>query len=231
MELLAPTRIVDLRGVCLVPLEERLSLFHSFEQREGPLAGDLWEEVRSRVMGHPSAARGLGVRTECVIFDIAKFVRLCAAGNPNTLEILFADERDWLFETPAWQRLHSERQLFLTRKLQQTYLGYALAQLKRIRTHRSWLLSPPKKKPTRADFGLPESGKLSSDDQNRVEQSVAEKLRSYGIDDVEMPSPLALRSRNDCVDSGATSSPVVKRSSTAGSEQSRLMLSTFPARW
>lgn len=64
-----------------------------------------------------------------------------------------------------------------------------MAQLKRIRTHRSWLLSPPAKKPSRGDFGLPDAGTLSRDDQNRLEQAIAEKMRSYGIDDVELPKP------------------------------------------
>ncbi|HWZ90209.1 MAG TPA: nucleotidyltransferase domain-containing protein, partial [Polyangiaceae bacterium] len=160
---------VDLRGVCIAPLEVRLSLFERFEQSEAPLSGTLWEQVRARIQLHPTAARGLEVRAECVVYELAKFVGLCASANPNALEILFADERDWLFETPAWRRLHTERMQFLTRKVQQTYLGYALAQLKRIRTHRSWLLTPPEKKPNRADFGLPDAGTLTKDDQNRLE--------------------------------------------------------------
>ncbi|HEY6558326.1 MAG TPA: hypothetical protein VI072_13675 [Polyangiaceae bacterium] len=63
-----------------------------------------------------------------------------------------------------------------------------MAQLKKIRTHRAWLLQPPVKKPSRSDFGLPErGGTLSRDDQNRLEQSIADKVRSYGIDEIEMP--------------------------------------------
>jgi predicted nucleotidyltransferase len=179
---------VDLRGVCVAPLEVRLSLFERFEQSEAPLSGTLWEQVRARIQLHPTAARGLEVRAECVVYELTKFVALCASANPNALEILFADERDWLFVTPTWRRLHAERMQFLTRKVQQTYLGYALAQLKRIRTHRSWLLTPPEKKPIRADFGLPDAGTLAKDDQNRLEQGIAEKVRSYGIDQLELPS-------------------------------------------
>lgn len=183
---------VDLRGVCVVPLETRLSLFRSFEQFEGTLEGDLWERVRDRLQGHPTAASGLKVRAETVIFDIAKFLRLCAAANPNALEILFADERDWAFETPAWRRLYNQRRHFLSKKVGETYLGYAMAQLKKIRTHRSWLLNPPSRKPTRKEFGLPEAGTMSRDDQNRIEQAVAEKMRSYGIDDLEIPGSLRI---------------------------------------
>jgi hypothetical protein len=42
---------------------------------------------------------------------------------------------------------------------------------------------PPTKKPSSEDFGLPaHGGTLSADDQNRIEQGIAEKVRSYGID-------------------------------------------------
>jgi len=77
----------------------------------------------------------------------------------------------------------------LSQGVSEASLGYALAQLKRIRTHRAWLLTPPTKKPTRADFGLPDRGTLSKDDQHRLEQGIAEKVRSYGLDNVEMAKP------------------------------------------
>ncbi len=191
---------VDLRGVCVAPLSLRLSLFRSFEQYEGVLPAPLAAKVIPRIQEHPTAARGLGIKTECVVFDVAKFVGLCAAANPNALEILFADERDWVLSSPVWQRLHDQRRQFLTQKVQQTFLGYAMAQLKRIRTHRSWLLNPPTTKPAREDFGLPAHGSsLSSDDQNRIEQSIAEKVRGYGIDDIDMPKParIAVQERLD----------------------------------
>jgi predicted nucleotidyltransferase len=194
---------VDLRGVCIAPLSVRLSLFRTFEQYEGALPDALAATVLPRVQAHPTALRALAVKTECVIFDVAKFVGLCAAANPNALEILFADERDWLFETPAWRRLHDERHGFLTKQVQQTFHGYAMAQLKKIKTHRSWLLNPPRRKPSREEYGLPAaSGALSRDDQNRIEQHIADKIRSYGIDNIDnidMPKPtrVAVQERLD----------------------------------
>jgi predicted nucleotidyltransferase len=92
---------VDLRGVCIAPLDVRLSLFRTFEQFEGSLEGRLGQQVHSKLQGHPTAARGLAVKTEYVIFDLPKFMRLCAEANPNALEILFSDEQDWVHETPA----------------------------------------------------------------------------------------------------------------------------------
>jgi predicted nucleotidyltransferase len=169
-----------------------VSLFQTFEQFEGILDGPLWEVIRARLEAHPTASAGLQVKTETVVFDVAKFIRLCADANPNALEVLFADERDWLCETPPWRRLHQERHRFLSRRVQQTYLGYAMAQLKKVKTHRSWLLRPPTHKPTREEFGLPDFGTMNRDDQNRIEQSIAAKVRSYGIDSIEMPRPLRI---------------------------------------
>lgn len=189
---------VDIRGVCIAPLSVRVSPFKSFEQYEGPLPEDLTDTIIPRIEERPRASRALAVKAECVIFDIAKFLRLCVSANPNALEILFAAEEDWLFATSQWRCIHEQRRHFLTRKVQQTFLDYAMAQLKKIQTHRSWSLSPPAKKPAREDYGLPpRGGTLSADDQNRIEQSLAEKLRSYGIDNVDMPKPsrIALQQR------------------------------------
>lgn len=183
---------VDLRGVFVAPLGLRLSLFRTIDQHEGALDGAVGAAILSRLKAHPSAAAALSVKTESVLLDVAKFLSLCAAANPNALEVLFADERDWMYETPAWRRIHRDRHRFLSQKVRQTYLGYALAQLKRIGTHRSWLLRPPKAKPTREEFGLPDGATLSADDRDRIERGVAEKLRSWGIDAVEMPKEVRL---------------------------------------
>lgn len=184
---------VDLRGVCIAPLDVRLSLFDRFDQYDGPLDGMLLDAARSRLNGHPTASQGFDVKTESVIFDLSKFLQLCSAANPNTLEILFTDERDWLLQTDGWRRLHGMRRVFLTQEVRRTFSGYAMSQLVRIRNHRGWLLDPPARKPTREAFGLPaDAGTLSRDDQNRIELAIAEKLRGYGVDEIDMPKAVRI---------------------------------------
>lgn len=151
---------VDVRGVCVVPLRERLSLFGRFEQHEGELPGPLLARVERHLRARASGDDGLAPvvvppKTECLVFELGKFVSLLAAANPSALEVLFTDERDWVLDTPTWRALHAQRQLFLTRRVHQTFVGYAHAQLKRIETHRAWLLSPPTHEPTRSAFGPP----------------------------------------------------------------------------
>lgn len=188
---------VDLRGVCIAPLALRVSYRHDFEQFEGELGERLRDIVTPRLKQHSSACHGLDRKIESVIYDVAKFMKLCANANPNALEILFANEADWVHDTPLWRTLHEQRRHFLSRKVQQRYLGYGMAQLKRIRTHRAWLLDPPKRKPTRSEFGLPESSTISRDDMNRIEAAVAEQLREWDVEELEMPKAtrIALRER------------------------------------
>jgi len=177
-----PSSDLDLRGVCVAPRSLRLSLSRTFEQHTGVLPDDLVETVQATLQsrGTPVPPESM----ECVIFDIAKFLKLCAAANPNTLEILFADPSDWLIASPGWRTLYDRRQVFLTKRVQKSFSGYGLAQLRRIQTHRGWLLKPPQTQPTRRDFGLPDATVLSRDQQGRIERGIADKIESYGVGDL-----------------------------------------------
>lgn len=101
--------------------------------------------------------------TDTVIYDIRKAFHLISDANPNMLDLVFTDERFFQIVTPYWERVLEQRDAFLSKRVRYTYTGYAFAQLKRIKTARSWLLNPPKKKPERSDFGLPEEKVLTKD--------------------------------------------------------------------
>lgn len=176
-----PESDVDVRGVWRTSLPQRLSLFETAANYDGvPLPGAY----------APALARRLpqgGTRTECAMTELGKFLRLCADANPNALEVLFADPKDWLQETPAWRKLYAARTLFLSKKAQRSFLGCGLAQLRRIRTHRTWLRAPPQAAPMRTAFGLPAAGRaLSRDEANNLEHALATKLRAYVFDDIDM---------------------------------------------
>lgn len=117
-----------------------------------------------------------------VHFEIRKFLKLIANANPTILEVLFTDEEHHRTVTAAGRRLLDARESFLCAKVGETFGGYALGQLKRIRTHRKWLLSPPKKEPTRADFGLPEQTLIPKDQQGAAE-TLMEKGEKLDVSD------------------------------------------------
>lgn len=90
------------------------------------------------------------------IYAIHKAVSLLLENNPNMLDLLWAPERCILKMTPWWERIAYVRDKFLSKKCRYTFSGYAIAQLHRIKTHRKFLLDPPKSAPVRTELGLPE---------------------------------------------------------------------------
>lgn len=124
--LATPESDLDTRGVCIPPKRFLLGLSR-FEQHENE-SGD-----------HTT-------------FSLHKFVRLALDGNPNIIETLYTEEEDVLFRNRFGDRLWAARDLFLSRKLGERFMGYALSQLKRIEGHYRWLKDPPAK-PRPEDHG------------------------------------------------------------------------------
>jgi len=85
------------------------------------------------------------------IYDIRKFISLAKDCNPNIVEVLYVDKADRLKLTHAGVMLLQMRNLFLSQKACKTFVGYAVAQLKRIEGHHKWLTTPPKE-PVESDY-------------------------------------------------------------------------------
>lgn len=108
------------------------------------------------------------------IYNIKKFIKLAVDANPNVLELLWIDPRFWVFHDHVWEKLVQKRDYFLSKKVRYTYAGYATAQLKRIQTHKKWLLNPPAHQPTREEFGLPLKRVISADQLGAMNALVKE---------------------------------------------------------
>lgn len=134
----------DIKGVCIEPIEYYFGFLHHFEQLE-----------RLAAKGNPA---------DLVVYSLRKFAKLATDCNPNIIEVLWVDDADVLKINTYGEELRSMRQMFLSKKAKHTFSGYAHAQLKRIKSHRSWLLNPPKDRPGRKDFGLSEERKVSKSD-------------------------------------------------------------------
>ena len=109
-----------------------------------------------------------------VRYELRKLLRLAAANNPSVLEVLFAHEDDHRALTPLGEKLLAARSSMLSRRVADTFGGYALSQLGRIRRHRRWLLEPKKGEPRRADFGLPERTLIPRDQLGAAEALIAD---------------------------------------------------------
>lgn len=145
----------DFKGVCIKPKEAYFGFTQRFEQQE---------HMGSKTDG-----------IDKVVYSLDKFVSLAADCNPNIIEVLHVDDEDVVAVDPFGEELRAIRDAFLSKKARFTFSGYAHAQLKRIKTHRAWLLNPPVGAPTRAQFHLSETSRVSKSELGAFDSLLGQK--------------------------------------------------------
>jgi predicted nucleotidyltransferase len=63
------------------------------------------------------------------IYNIVKYFKLCANGNPNMIDSLFVPRRCITHMSPIGELVRENRKLFLSKKCWHTFKGYAYSQL------------------------------------------------------------------------------------------------------
>ncbi|MEA5573130.1 DNA polymerase beta superfamily protein [Calothrix sp. UHCC 0171] len=146
-----PESDYDYRGVFIAPKEYYLG-FSNVEQKDSG-----WD----RESGMFPFLDG---NQDTVIYELRKIINLLSGANPNVLELLWLNNYPHL--TEVGKHLIKHRQLFLSKKVKHTYSGYAFAQIKKMESHRKWLLNPPESKPIPADFGIENEEPLAKEELN-----------------------------------------------------------------
>jgi predicted nucleotidyltransferase len=143
-----PLSDTDYKGILVPPRRYYLSPFRGFDQALFKGSGETGR--LSEISGQVEAD------VEGCIFGLQKFVKLASACNPNVVELLFVDEEHIVKQTEEGKELRKNRNIFLSQAACKTFTGYAMSQLKRIKTHKAWIDSPPVERPKRKEFDLPE---------------------------------------------------------------------------
>lgn len=143
----------DFKGFCIPPKEYYFGLLKSFEQVE---------------LKTPDP--------DITIYEIRKFFRLASKANPSLIEVLFTEPSDHQFVSSLGEEVLDHKNDFLSRKIRFTFAKYSLAQLKRIKLHRKYLLNPPKEYPTRKNLGLPEKTLIPQDQLAAVSAEIQKEL-------------------------------------------------------
>jgi predicted nucleotidyltransferase len=81
---------------------------------------------------HPMTETIEAKSTDTVYHEAGKFVRLALQANPNILEQFWLDE--YTLETPEWRTLMARKDAFLSQRIFKTYGGYAIAQMKKLKS-------------------------------------------------------------------------------------------------
>lgn len=133
----------DTRGIAIPPSEYFTGYLHKFEQYENKA-----EDI--------------------TIWSLRKFMWLATKSNPNIIELLFIPRKFWTRNTSYWKDIVKHRMFFMSKKIRHTFSAYAYSQLKRIKTHRGFLLKERMEEPKRSDFSLPKNPRLSKEQINAV---------------------------------------------------------------
>ena len=97
---------IDLRGVA-IERKENIYGFQNFEQFED-------------------------TETDTVIYGLKKFVSLALKGNPNILELLGTKDEHIIYMNKYGETLRKNKELFLSKRIINTFGNYATAQLRRL---------------------------------------------------------------------------------------------------
>lgn len=133
---------------------------------------------------------------DAVIYDIRKFFNLAAECNPNIIEVLHTDPADHFVVDSIGETILEHKDDFLSKKIKHTFLGYSVAQLKRIKTHKKWIMNPPKEYPTRVSLGLPEQTLIPQDQLLAAEAEIRKELEKYQFDfleELDEPTKIGIR--------------------------------------
>ena len=184
---------VDLKGVLVPPKSYFLGFSDSFGQFEGEFPRDFktdgmtFIEKIEKMIGRKI---GDDEKTDSSIYGIQKFFKLASDNNPNIIEILFTDPSHHVITTPLWEKILEHRDLFLSTRTKFSFSGYAFSQLKRIKTHRSWLLNPLEVKPQRSDFNLLEQHVIPKEQRDAAESFIRKKVNEWIFLPDEVPKDI-----------------------------------------
>lgn len=122
-----PTSDTDIRGIYLQPNEFRLG-------------NGYIEQVADK-------------KNDIVYYEVNRFVNLLTNNNPNIIENLFVPEDKILGFSNEIKPLYDNRHKFLTKKIRQTFGGYAISQIKKARGLNKKIVNPiAKERKTPLDF-------------------------------------------------------------------------------
>ena len=89
-------------------------------------------EDKKYLLGCDSFEQFEDVASDTVIYGMKKFFNLCRAANPNTLELLGADEGNIIMMSEAGRRVRENVDVFLSKRIIGSFGNYATAQLRRL---------------------------------------------------------------------------------------------------
>ena len=133
-------------------------------------------DVKGVIVGPPIWYHGfvepreqLDLSADHVLFEIRKFIRLAAAANPMSLELLFADAADHRCVTAAGLRLLDAREQLPDPESRRDVQRLCHGTAETDPDPSALVARPPLREPTRAEYGLPNATVVPKDQLGAAE--------------------------------------------------------------
>ena len=89
-------------------------------------------ERKENIYGFQNFEQFEDTETDTVIYGLKKFVSLALKGNPNILELLGTKDEHIIYMNKYGEALRKNKELFLSKRIINTFGNYATAQLRRL---------------------------------------------------------------------------------------------------
>lgn len=189
----SPTSDWDYRGICIPPLDSYIGIMDKFEQIVDTEKGKhVYTHYPVGLLNDDPRVTPGADGPDMQVMELSKFARLAAQCNPSVIELLFTDKKFHTIKDPIMDRLLDNKEMFLSKAAKARFSGYAIAQLKRMRRHREWILNPPDHKPTREEFGLPNRSLLSQDQMGAAGALIQKEIDEFMIDQTHLPEDVKI---------------------------------------
>lgn len=121
----------DLYGFC-IPKKDIV-----FPHLSGVIFGydsqyERFDQYQQHHIKDDNAHGGRGIEYDITIYNIVRYFKLCADGNPNMCDSLFVNDSCVKTITPVGQMVRDNRHIFLSKKMWHTFHGYAWSQWKKV---------------------------------------------------------------------------------------------------
>ena len=110
---------IDYFGVC-IPTKDYI------------LGTQKFELLEERTNPSSSGRRNISSDNDTTIYSLQKYFKLLSDNNPNILETLFVNSENIIFCNDLGKKILENKQIFLSKKAYYKFLGYAIAQKRKL---------------------------------------------------------------------------------------------------
>lgn len=129
----------DYRGIFIEKVEDKISIINKPLKKIGGVTED------GNVIYDILKSKGLNIEktTDIEIYELSRFVELAMESNPNILDLLCSNINNAVYVNDFGKKLLENKSLFLSKKIKDSFSGYALSQLKKMNSHKKWIVEFP----------------------------------------------------------------------------------------